>query len=106
MCKLLFARHNMACKKGSVNYKNEVLIKIVSDILPNGEYGWQAVALAYLNEMKEKDLHDTNDMKKHWIKNLCNNMKKPMGRMGGNDDRVHCCMAIEKKSWKRLIRVC
>jgi hypothetical protein len=45
----------MACRKGSVTYKNEVLIKIVSDILPNGEYGWQAVALAYLNETKEKE---------------------------------------------------
>ena len=29
MLKLLFARHDMARRKGSVNYKNEVLIKIV-----------------------------------------------------------------------------
>ncbi len=91
----------MARRKGSGNYKNEVLTKIVSDILPNGEYGWQAVTLAYLNEMKE-----TDDMKKHWIKNLCNNMKKLMGRTAWNDDRVHRCMVIEKKSWKRLIWVC
>ncbi len=52
----------MAHRKCSVHYKDEVLVKIVSDILPNGEYGWQAVALAYLNEMKEKDVHDTNDI--------------------------------------------
>jgi hypothetical protein len=84
----------MACRKRSVNYKNFFLIKIVSDILPNGECKWQAVTLAYLNEMKEKDVRDSNDMKMHWIKNLCNNMRKPMGRMDGNDDRVHCCMAI------------
>jgi hypothetical protein len=90
----------MARREGSVNYKNEVLIKIVSDILPNGEYRWQAVALAYLNETKEKDARNTNDMKKHWIKNLCNNMKKPMGRTGGNDDRAHRCMAIEKNHGK------
>ena len=29
MLKLLFARHDMARRKGSVNYKNKVLIKIV-----------------------------------------------------------------------------
>jgi hypothetical protein len=28
-------------------YKNEVLIKIIAEVLPNGEYGWQAVAFAY-----------------------------------------------------------
>ncbi len=34
-------------RKGVVNYKNDVLIRIVGgEILPNGEYGWQAVALA------------------------------------------------------------
>ncbi len=35
----------MGRRKGAVNYKNNVLIKIVGEILPNGEYGWQAVAL-------------------------------------------------------------
>ncbi len=43
----------MARKKGAVNYKNEVLIKIVDKILPNGEYGWQAVAIAYQDASKE-----------------------------------------------------
>jgi hypothetical protein len=37
----------MPRKKGSVNYKNELLINIVADVLPKGEYGWQTVALAY-----------------------------------------------------------
>ena len=86
----------MACRKGALNYKNEVLIKVIGDILPNGEYGWQAVAIAYRSASKEDALCDTNDLKKHWIKNLCNNMKKPTGRMGENNDRIHRCMAIEK----------
>jgi hypothetical protein len=34
-------------KKGSVNYKNKLLIDIVADVLPNCEYGWQTIALAY-----------------------------------------------------------
>ena len=87
----------MPRRKGSVNYKNDVLIQIVSEILPNGEYGWNAVATAYQNISKEEVLRDTNDIKKHWIKNLCNNMKKPTGATGENGDRVNRCMKIEKK---------
>jgi hypothetical protein len=37
----------MPHEKRSVNYKNKILIDIVADVLPNGEYGWQTVALAY-----------------------------------------------------------
>jgi hypothetical protein len=91
----------MACRKGSVNYKNEVLIKLINKILPNGEYGRQAVAIAYLDQTKEKALHNSMDIKKHWIKNPCNNMKKPMGQMGGDGDWIHQCMAIEKKIIKK-----
>jgi hypothetical protein len=69
----------MVHKKGAVNYKNKVHIKIVGEILPNCEYSWQAVANAYQEENKEETIHYTTDLKKHWIKNLCNNMKKPTG---------------------------
>ena len=84
-----------------MNYKNDVLIRVIGEILPNGEYGWQAVALAYQEETKEETARDTTDLKKHWIQKLCNNMKKPTGRTGENDDRVHRCMAIEKKFMKK-----
>jgi hypothetical protein len=40
-------------------------------------------------------------MRKHWIKNLRNNMQKPMGRTGENGDRIHRCMLIEKKIMKK-----
>ncbi len=46
----------MARKKGTVNYKNKVLIKIVDEILPNGEYGWQAVANTYQEDTKEETM--------------------------------------------------
>ena len=76
----------MARRKGSVNYKNEVLIKVIGKILPNGEYGWQAVAIAYQSKAKEEALRDSDDLKKHWIRNLCNNMKKLTGQMGEKGD--------------------
>ena len=86
---LLLARYKMPRRKGSVNYKNEALIKIIGEILPNGEYGWDAVAAAYQKVSNEEALRDTADLKKHWIKNLCNNMKKLTGRTGENDDGIH-----------------
>jgi hypothetical protein len=61
----------MPCRKGSMNYKNNLLINIVSAILPNGELGWQAVAHAYHEQLKEENVHDSSDPKKHWFKTLC-----------------------------------
>jgi hypothetical protein len=87
----------MTCIKGSINYKNKVLIKIINELLPNGEVGWEAVAAAYFNQSKEKALRNMMDVRKHWIKNLCFNMQKPMGRTGKNGDWIHRCMLIEKK---------
>ena len=84
-------------RKDAVNYKNDVLIRVIGEILPNGEYGWQAVALAYQEETKEETARDTTDLKKHWIQKLCNNMKKPTGRTGENNDCIHRCILIEKK---------
>jgi hypothetical protein len=86
----------MPRRKGSVNYKNDLLINIVADVLPNGGYGWQTVALAYQEQSNEEILCDSADMKKHWIRTLCNGMKKPMGRMGEDGDRIHRCISIEK----------
>jgi hypothetical protein len=37
----------MPQKKGTANYKNDVLIDIIEEILPHGELGWEAVAIAY-----------------------------------------------------------
>jgi hypothetical protein len=58
----------MARRKGSVNYKNKVLIKLISKILPNDEHGWQAIAMAYQEKTKEEALCDCLDVKKQWIK--------------------------------------
>ncbi len=70
---------SMARRKGSVHYTNKVLIQLIIEILPNGEYGWQAVAMTYQERTKEEALRNCTDLKKHWINNLCNNMRKLMG---------------------------
>ena len=82
---------------GAKNYKNDLLIPIVAEILPNGDYGWTAVALAYQEQAREDDPRNTDDLRRHWVKNLCQNMKKPTGRPGENSDRTHHCIAIERK---------
>jgi hypothetical protein len=83
--------------RGAKNYKNDLLIPIVAEILPNGDYGWTAVALAYQEQAREDDPRNTDDLRGHWVKNLCQNMKKPTGRPGENSDRTHRCIAIERK---------
>ena len=82
---------------GVANYRNEILINIVSNILPNGEYAWQAVATAYQAESGERDLRDTTDLKKHWHKVLCNGGKKPTGKPGAITERTFRCIAIERQ---------
>jgi hypothetical protein len=59
---------SIVCRKGSANYKNEVLIQIIGELLPNSEYGWQAVAIAYHDQTMEEALCNLLDLKKHWIK--------------------------------------
>jgi len=52
----------MPCTKGAINYKN-----IISEILPNGEYGWQAVSVSfpYHEQPKEEQPSNTDNMKRH-----------------------------------------
>ena len=82
-------------ERGVPNYKNEILIRIISEMLPNGEYAWQAVAATYHVESGEALVRNSDDLKKHWVKNLCNGMKKPTGKPGTNKDRIFRCIAIK-----------
>ena len=91
----------MPRKSGARNYKNDLLIQIVAQILPNGEYSWQAVAMAYQEQSKEASIRDTDDLKRHWTKNLCNSMKKPTGKPGEKNDRILRCIAIEREIMKK-----
>jgi hypothetical protein len=86
----------MPCKKRSVNYKNKLLMNIVADVLPNGKYGWQTVALAYQEQSKEEVLRNSTDMKKHWIKVLCNGMKKRRAGWGRLANRYTSAWQLKK----------
>ena len=82
--------------RGAKKYKNEVLINIIAGILPNGQYGWDQVAAAYMASAKEDIIRDTDDLKKHWVRVLCNGMKKPTGGTVQKGERIHKCIAIER----------
>jgi hypothetical protein len=70
------------CPRGAKNYKNEVLMNIIAGVLPSGQYGWDQVAAAFMTAANEDILHDTDNLKRHWVKTLCNGMKKPTGGTG------------------------
>jgi transposase len=96
----------MPRSKGAKNYKNEVLIPIVAEILPHGDYGWLAVGLAYQEQAREDDPCNTDDLRRR-VKNLCQNMKKPTGRPGENSDRTHRSIAaspLNARLWKKRMQ--
>ena len=85
-------------RTGVPNYQNAILIRIVERLLPNGNEGWRLVALAYKEESGEENLRSEDDLKKNWVRKLCNNMKKPTGRMGADaKDRINQCIEIERR---------
>jgi len=44
----------MPRRKGAANYKNDILINIVLEILPNGECSWQGISLAYQEQSRRE----------------------------------------------------
>jgi len=83
-------------RRGAKNYKNEIITNIIAGILSNGQYGWDQVAAAYMTAAKEENLCDADNLKRHWVKTLCNGMKKPTGGTGEKGERIHKCIAIER----------
>jgi hypothetical protein len=76
---------------GTKNYKKEVLLAIVSEILLNGIYLWDQVASVYKEESGEKDLCDRDDIKRHWTEKMCTKFKKPAGQNGASNEFIlHC----------------
>ncbi len=44
-----------------------------------------------------------DDLKRHWIRNLCKGMKKPTGQPGAANDQVILrCIAIERKIMEKM----
>ena len=43
-------------------------------------------------------MRSEDDLKQNWVRNLCNNMKKPTGRPGADpNDRTNRCIEIQRK---------
>jgi hypothetical protein len=53
-------------------------------------------------QSREECKRDTDDPKRHWIRNLCKGMKKPTGQPGAVNDRVLWCIAIEGKIIEKM----
>ena len=66
-------------RKGKPNYKNGVLLKVIRSILPASKSGWEEVASDYRIATKEDDLRGYEDIKRHFIKKMCDSNKKVTG---------------------------
>ncbi len=104
-CTFFSAISGTGHQRGSVNYKNQMLIKILKDILPNGELAWQASAIAYQQASSKEKLRDWDDTKKHWIQNSCNGMKRRMGSTGGVAIASIHSLPSKNQSWIRCMWV-
>ncbi len=87
---------------GTANYRNDILINIVEQQLPQGLEAWRNVASLYQNASNENELHRGDDIRDNWVRKLCNNFKKPTGKPGDLTDRIYCCLAIERRIQRRV----
>ena len=88
-------------KAGAPNYQNNILIRIISNVKPNGALLWQLVADMYHKESGETEPRNPDNLKKHWNINLCNKGCKPTGRSGTINDRILHCIRIQGEILKK-----
>lgn len=63
--------------KGKVNYKKEVLLQVVREVLPSGALGWEEVSRIYQERSSEGERRNGEDVKRHWQEKCCNRFMKP-----------------------------
>jgi hypothetical protein len=85
----------VGCAGGIPNYRNNILISIIEQYLPQGLEAWREVALVYQRESMEVTLCRGEDLRDNWNRKLCNCMQKPMGKPGALSNRIFRCMEIE-----------
>jgi len=84
--------------KGKANYKTDVLIQVVEELLPNGAQGWTEVARLYQVRTGELAVREYDDVKWHWIEKCCNKFKKPTGNPGDpKRDMILRCQRIQER---------
>ena len=69
-------------RKGKPNYKSQTLLKAIRSILPASKAEWEEVARDYQMVTKEEDERGYEDVKRHFIKKMCDSNKKVTGSSG------------------------
>ena len=64
---LVHVENTTGRKKGCPNYKKDILLNVISDVLPAGQVGWTTVANRYMIATSENLLRDGVDIKRHFL---------------------------------------
>ena len=89
-------RQRTGSTAGVPNYRNDLLIDIIEENLPEGLEAWRMVAFAYQNALNQVNLWRVEDIRDNWVRKLCNNFKKPTGKPDELHDHIFCCISIER----------
>jgi hypothetical protein len=93
----------MPRSKGKANYKVNMLILVVEEMLPNGAQAWQEVAVLCQACSGEMVPCDHDDIKRHWVDKCCNKFKEPTGTPGDpKRDMILRCQRIQEWILQKL----
>ncbi len=73
-------------KGGVTNYKKDIFLNCVNDLLPVGAENWKLVAERYKTSSGEKFVRDHVDIKRYFTTKCFNGNKKPTGQSGPSPD--------------------
>jgi hypothetical protein len=68
--------------RGSCNYKQAILLKVIDAILPGGQVAWPKVAERYHVLSGELLARQPEDVKRYFMEKCCDKGKKPTGTSG------------------------
>ena len=77
------------------NYKNSLLLDIISEVLPAGALQWEVVATRYFELSGETEKRDADSIKRHFNDKLCNGGKKPTGESGTKNEVIFTAQRIK-----------
>ena len=86
--------------KGKVNYKKEVLLQVVREVLPSGALGWEEVSRIYQERSSEGERRNGEDVKRHWQEKCCNRFMKPTGAAGDKNDFIYRAQEVHREIMK------
>jgi hypothetical protein len=86
--------------KGKVNYKKEVLLQVVREVLPSGALGWEEVTRIYQERSSEEERRNGDDVKRHWQEKCCNKFQKPTGATGAQNDFIYRAQEVQRQIMK------